>query len=66
MYNELIRLVQKPFTRYRHGLIFLIILFFILPYLVGNYIGNRPAERIIITLAIFIILIVITDLLFRF
>ena len=66
MYNKLIRLVQKPFKRYRHGLIFLIILFFILPYLIGNYIGDRPTERIIITLAIFIILIVITDLLFRF
>jgi len=50
---KLIRLVQKPFKRYRHGLILLIILFFILPYIIGNYIGDRPTERIIITLAIF-------------
>ena len=66
MDNLLISLVKKPFKRYSHGLIFLIILFFILPYLIGNYIGDRPTERIIITLAIFITLIVITDLLFRF
>jgi len=66
MKNKLIRLVQKPFEKISHGLILTITIFFILPYLVGNYIGDRPAERIIITLAIFIILIVITDLLFRF
>ena len=62
MIRGLVRLIKKPFN----GLIFLVIIFLIFPYLVGNFIGNSLNEKLKICLITFLILIVIAEFLFRF
>lgn len=62
MISGLVRLIKKPFN----GLIFLVIIFLIFPYLVGNFIGNSLNEKLKICLITFLILIVIAEFLFRF
>ena len=62
MENKLVSLVQRPFYR----LILLAIIFFVFPYLVGNFIGDSPINRLIISLITFIFFILIAEFLFRF
>jgi lysophospholipase L1-like esterase len=66
MDNLLISLVKKPFKRYSNGVLLLICYLIVLPYLIGYYLGDNSIERIKICLYTFIIIVFITEILFRF
>ena len=62
MRNKLVSLLHRPFNH----LILLAIIFFVLPSLVGNFIGDSPIKRVTVSLITFIFIILITEFLFRF
>lgn len=62
MISRFIGLIQKPFR----GLLFLSIIFIFLPLLITNYLGRGSNDKIVIFLITFVIIIVLSELLFRF
>ena len=62
MINGLARLMKKPLS----GLIILITIFIILPYLICNFFGQDLNEKLKIFFILFAILIIAAELIFRF
>ena len=62
MISRFIGLIQKPFR----GLLFLLTIFIFLPLLITNYLGRGFNDKIVIFLITFVIIIVLSELLFRF
>jgi len=60
--NKIILLTQKPFR----GLLLLSIILILIPFTIGNFVGENFSEKIKISLIIFLILIILAELGFRF
>ena len=62
MINQLVKLLKKPLN----ASIFLIVIFFVFPFLIGNFLGDSSSGKSKIFLISFVTLIIIFELLFRF
>ena len=62
MISKIIALMQKPFR----GLLLLSIMLILIPLIIGNFSGENFNEKIKISLIIFLILVMIAEIGFRF
>ena len=62
MISKFVAFIKNPFR----GILFLVIIFLIVPFYVGNFLGNTINNKIEIFLITFIIIIFFAELVFRF